>query len=118
METTAVSGPPFCIFTPPVGAVFEATYWVERKGDIVNFTPPDPIDWDSFTAKINGLDFAATNPTVGSAVGMCTHYLQGSSLSGSFAPDNNSFTAVEAWSFTLDSGEVKTVMFAWTGTRL
>jgi|HubBroStandDraft_6_1064221.scaffolds.fasta_scaffold1244800_1 hypothetical protein len=116
IQTTAVAGPAFCIFTPSVGAVFKGDYDLVWHGDSVSFTPPDPIDWDSFTATLTGSNFTATNPPVGSA-GMCTHYLQASTLAGNFSADKSSFTAVENWYFTLDSGEVKTVTFSWSGTR-
>lgn len=117
IQTTAVTGPTFCIFTPNVGTVFQGYYEVAWDDDAVSFVPPDPIDWDSFTAHLTGSQFAATNPPVGSGVGMCTHYLQASDLVGRFSADRNAFTAVEHWYFTLDSGDVKTVTFSWAGTR-
>src|SRR4051812_49008469 len=49
IETTAVTGPNFCIYTPSVGSVFKGDYDVVRQGDTVSFIPPDPLDWDSFT---------------------------------------------------------------------
>ena len=117
IQTTAVTGPTFCIFTPNVGTVFQGDYGVAWDGDAVSFLPADPIDWDSFTAHLTGSQFAATNPPVGSGRGMCTHYLQASDLVGSFSADMNSFTAIEHWYFTLDSGDVKTVTFSWSGAR-
>jgi hypothetical protein len=117
IRTTGVAGPAFCIYTPPVGSVFTTTYGLDLRGDFVVFVPPDPIDWESYTATLDGLNFTAVNPPVGSGAGMCAHYMQASSLSGSFSPDRSSFTATEIWSFTLDSGEVKTVTFLWNGVR-
>ena len=117
IETTAVTGPSFCIHTPSVGMLFQGAYDVLRQGDTVSFVPPDPLDWDSFTGRVTGADFAATNPPLGSGVGMCTHYLQASDLVGTFSADANTFTAIEHWYFTLDSGDVKTVTFSWSGTR-
>jgi len=117
IQTTAVTGPAFCIFTPSVGSVFQGEYEVAWDADTVSFLPPDPIDWDSFTGHLTGSDFAATNPPIGSGGGMCTHYLQASDLVGSFAADQQTFKAIAHWYFTLDSGEVKTVTFLWSGTR-
>lgn len=117
VQTTAVTGPAFCIFTPSVGAIFKGDYDLVWRGDSVSFNPADPIDWDSFTATVTGSNFTATNPPVGSGSGMCAHYLQASTLAGNFSADRSSFAAVENWYFTLDSGEVKTVTFSWSGTR-
>ena len=108
-------GPNFCIWTPPVGATFQGPYTLAWNGDTVAFVPPDPIDWDSFTAHVNGLNFAGSNPPVGSGAGMCAHYGQSSTIAGAFSPDQSSFTATETLSFTLDSGQVKTITFAWSG---
>jgi len=117
IQTTANTGPAFCIFTPSVGAVFKGDYDLVWHGDSVSFVPPDPFDWSSFKATLAGLDFTATNPPVASIAGMCTHYLQASTLAGTFSADKTSFTAVENWYFTLDSGDVRTVTFSWSGTR-
>jgi len=116
IQTTAVSGPAFCIVTPSVGNAGQEDYEVVRHGDTVSFVPQDPYDWDSFTATISGSTFTATNGPLDSGP-MCTHYRQSSTLTGAFSADNNSFTAVETWRFTLDSGDVKTVTFSWSGTR-
>ena len=117
IQTTAVTGPSFCIVTPSVGSTFQGDYMVALSEDTVSFVPPDPIDWDTFMARLTGSRFTATNPPIESGRGMCTHYLQASDLAGSFSPDTNSFTAIENWYFTLDSGEVKRVTFSWSGTR-
>src|ERR1043166_745979 len=117
VQTTAVSGPAFCIFTPSVGSTFRADYTVVSSGSAVSFSGPDPIDWDSFTGSLDGRTFSAKNPAVGSGVGMCAHYLQASTLSGSFSLDNHSFTAVETLSYTLDSGQLRTITFSWSGTH-
>jgi len=117
IQTTAATGPAFCIVTPSVGAVFKGDYVLVWYGDSVFFAPPDPFDWDSFTATLTGSHFTAMNPPVAWFSGMCTHYLQASTLMGDFSADRSSFTAVENWYFTLDSGEVKTVTLFWSGTR-
>jgi hypothetical protein len=115
IQTTAATGPAFCIFTPSVGTVFTGDYDLSWHGDSVSFAPPDRIDWDSFTATLTGSHFTAPSPPVAS-VG-CTHYLQASTLTGNFSADRSSFMAVGNWYFTLDSGDVKTVTFSWSGTR-
>ena len=33
---------------------FSETYELRRSGDSISFPPPDPFDWPSFTAKLNG----------------------------------------------------------------
>jgi len=117
IRVTAVTGPDFCIWTPIVGMTFSTTYELRRSGDSVSFIPPDPLDWDSFTATLSGAGFTAANPPIGSGKGMCTHYLQAGSLSGSFSANDNHFTATETESFTLDSGQVRTINFSWSGSR-
>jgi hypothetical protein len=117
IQTTAVNGPDFCVFTPSVGAVFRSPYQILWNGDSVTFSPPDPIDWDSFTAKLTGSNFAGANAAMESGGGMCAHYLQASTLSGNFSTDNNAFEAIENLAYTLDSGQVKTVIFSWSGRR-
>lgn len=118
-QTIGNTGPDFCIWTASVGMTFTGDYAVTWNGSTVSFLPRDWVDWESYTAKLDGARFDATNPTFesGPTNGMCAHYRYASSLSGSFAPDNNSFTATETWSYTLDSGQVKTVTFSWVGTR-
>lgn len=117
LTTLSDTGPTFCIHQPSVGSTFSTDYQLVFGGDTVEFVPPDPIDWDSFTAKVDGLNFSGANPPVGSGTGMCAHYLQASTIAGTFSPDHSSFTARVTWSFTLDSGEVETIAFSWTGTR-
>jgi hypothetical protein len=117
IQTISDAGTSFCIHQPSVGSTFHADYQLVWNGDTVMFVPPDPIDWDSFTANVSGLHFVAATPPTGSGVGMCTHYVQASSLIGSFSDDYVSFTATATWSFTLDSGQVETITFSWVGTR-
>jgi hypothetical protein len=117
IQTTAVKGPDFCIFTPSVGAVFRGTYQLAWYGDSVSFSPPDPIDWDSFTARLSASNFAGANAPMESGGGMCAHYLQASTLTGNFSTDDNSFEAIENLAYILDSGQVKTVTFSWSGRR-
>jgi hypothetical protein len=117
IQVTSTSGPEFCIHLPTVGSTFSGDYQVGRRGDVVTFNGPDEIDWDSFVATLDGTSFTATNPPMSSGVGMCTHYLQSQTVAGSFSSDWNSFSATETWFFTLDSGDVRTVTFAWTGTH-
>ena len=71
IQTTAATGPAFCIFTPSVGAVFKGDYDLVWHGDSVSFAPPDPIDWDSFTATLTGSHFTAMNPPHGHR---CRHH--------------------------------------------
>lgn len=117
IQVTAVTGPDFCIVTPSVGMAFSTIYEVRRSGGSVSFIHPDPLDWDTFTASLNGSNFTAAIPPIGSGGGMCTHYLTAYSFSGSFSPDGNHFTATETQSFTLDSGQVKIITFSWSGSR-
>jgi hypothetical protein len=118
IQTLSDSGPSFCIHQPAVGSTFRVNYGLGWSDDTVMFVPPNPIDWDSFTAKISGdLNFTGTNPPTGSGMGMCAHYVQASSITGSFSPDRKSFTATVTWSFTLDSGQTNTITFSWAGTR-
>ncbi len=119
VQTIGNTGPDFCIFTARVGMTFTGDYTVTSNGTRVSLTPADPVDWESYTGMFDGMHFDATNLPVefGPNMGMCAHYLQASRISGTFAPDNNSFTATETWSFTLDSGLLKTVTFSWVGTR-
>ena len=118
VTTMGNTGPDFCIWTPPVGSGSIGDYNVTWNGSTVSFVPRDWVDWETYTAKADGSTFTATNPPVesGPQNGMCAHYWQASSFSGTFAPDNSSFTATEKWTFTLDTG-VKTVTFSWAGTR-
>jgi hypothetical protein len=118
IQTLSDSGPSFCIHQPAIGSTFQSSYLLYWSDDTVMFVPPDPIDWDSFTAKVSGgLNFTGANPPTGSGKGMCAHYVQASSITGSFAPDRKSFTATVTWSFTLDSGQTETITFSWAGTR-
>jgi len=119
MQTLSDSGPSFCINQPTVGLTFHATYGLVFGGEAVEFVPPNPIDWDSFTAKISGVNFAGSNAPVafGPYNGMCATYAQSSSISGIFSSDRTSFTATVTWSFRLDSGQTETLTFAWSGTK-
>lgn len=117
IAVTAVSGPTFCIWTPSVGMTFSTEYVLLRSGDSVSFNPPDPIDWDSFEARLNGSSFTASTGPIDSGGDYCAHFVQASTFSGSFSADGNHFTATETWSFALDSGEVKSVTFLWSGSR-
>jgi hypothetical protein len=103
IQTLSDSGPSFCIHQPAIGSTFRANYALGWSDDTVMFVPPDPIDWNSFTAKVSGdLNFTGANPPTGSGMGMCAHYVQASNITGSFSPDRKSFTATVTWSFTLD----------------
>jgi hypothetical protein len=117
IRTTAVTGPPFCIYTPSVGSVFQGDYDVFFHTDTVSFVPPDPYDWNTFVGSFDGSAFMAVNLPENPGYGTCTHYLEGSDLAGRFSADLNAFTAVEHWYFTLDSGDVKTVTFEWSADR-
>jgi sugar lactone lactonase YvrE len=118
IEVTAVAGPDFCVYTPSVGMVFGTTYELRANSASVSFLhPDDPFDWEEYTAARNGLSFTASHPPVGSGTGGCTHYIQASSFEGRFSADGRQFTATETWSFTLDSGETRTVTFHWSGSR-
>ena len=66
LTTLSDTGPTFCIHQPSVGSTFSTDYQLVFGGDTVEFVPPDPIDWDSFTAKVDGLNFSGANPPVGS----------------------------------------------------
>jgi hypothetical protein len=117
IRVAAVTGPDFCIWTPSVGTAFNGAYEVVRSGNSVSFIPYDPIGWPSFTAKMDGANFGVANEPFDSGQGMCVHYLQATSFSGSFSTDGSHFTATQTDSFTLDSGQVKTVTFFWFGSR-
>ena len=83
--------------------VFQTAFELQRSGNTVSFVFPDPIDWESYSATVNGSNFTATNPTV---------------ESGSFSEDGNHLTASEVWTLTLDSGEAVTTTFRWTANRI
>ena len=117
IQTIRDDGPDFCIRLPAVGSVFKADYGVEFSGETVSLMGPDPIDWSSYTATLNGLSFAAVILPWESGGGMCTHYVQREAITGTFSADKSSFSATETWSFTVDSGQVKTITFSWTGAR-
>jgi hypothetical protein len=114
---TSVTGPDFCIWTPEAGMAFSTEYGLQKSGDSISFNPPDPIDWDSFTARLDHANFTAVPQEIDSGRGSCAHYLEDSTFSGSFSADGNHFTATETQSFTLDSGQVKVVTFRWSGSR-
>ena len=117
LNVTANDGSPFCIYTPDVGRTFETTYQIQRGGDSVSFLhPSDPIDWDEFTAKLSGGNFAAV---VSSSAGadFCTPFNETYSFSGRFSADGLHFTATETWLFTFGSGQSRAVTFLWSGTR-
>lgn len=107
----------FCIYLPDVGSVFRTTFVLQRSGNSVSFLMTDPIDWEGYTATLTGLNFTATIPAFDSGAGMCTHYRQLESLSGSFSEDSRHLSATEVWSFALDSGEVVTRTFHWSASR-
>jgi hypothetical protein len=115
VQAIADEGPDFCIHLPAVGSTGEVVYLLVESGDVIEFVPSDSLDSASYTATRNGRAFAATNKPVGSGGGMCTHYLHASELSGTFSADDKSFTATETESFTLDSGQVKTITYSWLG---
>jgi hypothetical protein len=118
IKTVGNNGPSFCIVTPTVGAVGQSIYHLAWHGDTVSFMPPDPniMELLSYTVQVSGLNFAGSNPPIGSSLGMCTHHVQASAISSSFTPDQRSFKASETASFTLDSRQVKTITDAWSGT--
>jgi hypothetical protein len=111
------TGPDFCIWTAKVGMVFHGTYTITRNGNSVSFVPADIVDWESYQATIQGASFAASHQSFEGSQYFCTRYGQSASLSGSFSPDGNRLTATEIWTFTPDSGQVKTVTFQWSATR-
>jgi hypothetical protein len=119
IQTLSDSGPSFCIHQPAVGSTFRGTYGLVFAGDTVEFVPPDPVDWDSFTAKVTASNFAGSNAPAafGPNNGMCASYVQSSSIGGTFSSDRTSFTATVTWSFRLDSGQTETLTFAWSGTK-
>jgi hypothetical protein len=117
METVSDTGPSFCLQLPRIGSRFRSDYQLAQTADTLSFIPPDPVDWPSYTARVKDLNFDAANPSRGSIMGMCAHYVEASTLTGSFTPDYTSFNATETTSWTLDSGEVKTISFSWVGTR-
>jgi len=114
-QVVADAGPDFCIWTAKLGMVFHGTYTIRRTGNSLSFTPADIVDWESYTATLQGASFTASNPPIEETD--CAHYWQSSSLSGSFSPDGRRLTATEIWSFTPDSGQVKTVTFQWSAVR-
>jgi streptogramin lyase len=118
VQVIAANGPGICLYRPSMGMVFHTTFELRRSGNSVSFVFEDPIDWESYTATVNGANFTATSPTVDSGGGMCVHYKQTSSLSGSFSADGNHLTATEVWSLTLDSGEVVTTTFRWSASHI
>jgi hypothetical protein len=114
-QVTAATGG-FCLHLPTVGDVFHTTFVVERSGKSVSFLMADPMDWASYTATSNGLNFTASIAGDSGSF-MCAHYRQMQSLSGSFSEDGNHLSATEVSSFTLDSGEVVTRTLFWTADR-
>jgi hypothetical protein len=114
-EVVGDSGPDFCIHTPKVGMTFQGTYTIFRQGNALSIVPEDIVDWNSYQATLQGSNFTASNPPL--AENDCAHYLQSSSLSGSFSADLTRLTATETWSFQLDSGQVKTLTFRWSAVR-
>jgi hypothetical protein len=116
-EVTGNSGESFCIVTPGVGVSLHTTFELLRSGNSISFVMPDQVDWESYTGTVNGSTFSATSPSAGSGMGMCTHYLQTSSLSGSFSEDGRTLTATEVWLFLFDTGQ-RTITFHWSARRL
>jgi hypothetical protein len=115
LKVASVSGPEFCIYTPGVGQTYRTTYELVKSGDSVSFLhPQDPIDWDTFEARLTGANFAATSGPVSQTD--CTSYVQTDEFSGTFSADGRRFTATEILSFAFDKG-VKTVTFSWSGSR-
>ena len=112
-------GPDFCIHTAKVGGVYRGIYTIRQNGNTVSFSPADFIDWESYSGTLQGTSFTASNAPLefGPANGMCAHYFQSSTLSGSFSPDFTRLTATETWSFRLDSGQVKMLTFQWSAVR-
>jgi hypothetical protein len=117
-QVIAATGPGTCLYRPSVGMSFSTTFELVKSGNSVRFAMEDPFDWESYTATVNGTNFTATNPAIDSGSGMCVHYRQTTSLSGSFSEDGNQLTATEIWSLTLDSGEVVMTTFRWTASRI
>ncbi|HTO77060.1 MAG TPA: hypothetical protein VMQ61_13370 [Thermoanaerobaculia bacterium] len=114
-EVVGDSGPDFCIYLPPIGAVFHGTYTIARSGNTLNFMPEDVVDWSSYIATLQGTTFTASNPPI--AESDCARYDESSSLSGSFSADYTRLSATETWSFRLDSGQTKTLTFQWSAVR-
>ena len=112
-------GPDFCIHTAKIGGVYHGIYTIRRNGNTVSFSPADFIDWESYSGTLQGTSFTASNAPVefGPANGMCDHYFQSSTLSGTFSANFTGLTATETWSFRLDSGQVKKVTFQWSAAR-
>ena len=117
IATTGNTGPDLCIFTPAVGVAGQTEYGLSVGGETVSFDPIDPFDWDTFTVTLSGLNFVGSNPPVTSGKGTLCTYTQASTLSGTFSADMMSFTATETWAFTFGSNQMKTITFAWSGTR-
>ncbi len=118
VQVIAATGPGICLYRPSVGEVFHTTFELRRSGNSVSFLFEDESAWESYTATVNGANFTATTPTVESGSGMCVHYRQMSSLSGSFSEDGNHLTATEVSLLTLDSGEVVTTTLRWSASRV
>ena len=59
IRVTEATGPAFCGYTPGPGMAFSETYDLRRSGDSISFSPPDPFDWPSFTARLKGPNFTA-----------------------------------------------------------
>jgi hypothetical protein len=116
-QVIATAGPSICLYRPSVGMAFGTRFDLVKSGSSVRFVMED-TDWEPYTATLDGVNFTATNPTVESGHGMCIHYWQTSSLSGSLSEDGNRLTATEIWTIALDSGEKVTTTFRWSANRV
>jgi hypothetical protein len=78
--------------------------------------PKDVTDFNGYTGTLTGTSFSAVNNPVDTSSNLC-HYVERTSLSGSFSPDFTRFTGTETWTDTLDSGQVTTVTLQFSAVR-
>ena len=116
MTVTGASGSS-CIPLDSLGASATVQYTLQGEGtSAITFVGPDS-EWTSFTVTVNGLSFQATSLTFPITSGRCAPYVYSSRFAGTFSADRAAFTATQADTYTLPTGDVISETWTWSGKR-
>lgn len=117
---TSVSDTDVCMYAPVPGQSEQGAFELQRSGDSVSFLFPFDINGDlvDYTGTVTGTAFTARHPEERYGPGSsCVSYRSTYTLSGRFSEDGSHLAASEVWTWTLDSGQVKTFTFEWSASR-
>ena len=115
---TSVSGPDICLPGIPLrGQSEQGVFELRRRGDFAAFIFFDTeSSFSNYTGTMAGTVFTASRAE-GYICCNCVNFNATSNLSGRFSEDGSHLTASEVWTWTLDSGQVKTFTFEWSANR-